>query len=205
MVIFEKLRSITRSQAIFLALTVLCMISFLVLFIDPSTRKGPLGFGPPAPMILFQMKDKSFTLLYPENWVAAETPQGNHGDIEIIAVIIVSGKQMANITIARKPFPTGNISNVVNWGQSRAAMHTDHNILSFKPLSDNNLDGLIQEYTWGSPSFNKNVTSHCQDVYIFHNADGYALSFCALQQDWPSLMNVYAQIRQSFSIQGVNK
>ena len=203
MKIHEKISPHMRLQALLVLMGILTLVSILVLIIFPATRKGPLGFGPPAPMVTFQAKDRNFSISYPENWSAFDTPQGSHGDNEIVAVILIAGQMGSNVTIARRSFPNGDISDVVAWGESRAAIQTNYTSISFSPLTDNELGGVVHEYT-GLGSSLYNITRRCQDVYVFAKNTGYDLSFCLDEQDWESLEKIFIQMRQSFVIDGAS-
>lgn len=201
MKISDKFHSLTKRQIIFLVATAWVFVSIVVWFMNPAARKGPLGFGPPASMVTFQMSDDSFSISYPQNWTVFETPNGSHGDQDVVAIILVAGHDLANITVARQSFPTGNIDNVVAWGKSRASTHQDHKSISINPFTDNNLDGYIYEYLWTHDSLVTNtITSICHDIYIFKNNTGYSLSFCSTDKDRLSLENTYEEMWQSFFV-----
>lgn len=199
MKILERIRSLTKVQIVFLIAMLWCLVSILIFLIDPAARRGPLGFGPPASMTTFRSRDSSFSILYPQNWIAVDTPQGTTDDAEAIAVIVVSGRQLANVVVARQTFSGGSITDVVHWGQARAARHLKYTPVSLGPQTDNNLGGFIHEYTWLSYPLH-NITSRCQDAYMFNKGIGYDLSFCSRQQDWQSLEDVFMKMRQSFAL-----
>lgn len=196
--------TITKRQIIVLIVITWLIASILVLLFFPSVRKGPFGFGPPASMTTFQMKDGSFSISYPGNWIAYEMPQGYHGDDEIITSISVSGREFAIINIARKSFVDGNLNDVMDWGQSRAAQHIDYLPDSIQPLNVSETKGFIQEYKWLHSAYDK-ILMHCQDVYVFADNVGYSISFCSQEQDWLSLKDFFIEMRESFSILEANK
>ena len=202
--LYKKIRTRSGLHLGLIIIVVLTLMSTLVLVFNYASRKGPLGFGPPAPMKMYLMKDKSFSIMYPGNWVVFETPQGSHGDDDVVAIILVSGRSAANVTIARRSFINGDIHDVLVWGQLRAASNIDYIPASLDPLVDNKLGGFTQDYTWRGP-YQNDVTRHCQDMYVFKNEVGYTLSFCSQEQDWVSLEDFYIQMWQSFTILGEDK
>lgn len=194
-------QNITKNQTKIIIATIWIVLSILVWSLIPASRKGPMGFGPPASMTIFKASDGSFSILSPANWVAFNLPQGYHGDKEIVASIAVSGREFAIINIAHKLFPDGKVNDVVDWGQSRAARSIDYVPTPLIPLSDSELTGFVQDYKWLHSSYDK-ILMHCQDVYVLANNDGYALSFCSKEEDWTSLKDIYIEMQQSFSIRG---
>src|SRR6266508_5202403 len=198
--LLQRIKSMKKHHVILLVATAWVLMSVLILLINPAARKGPLSFGPPAPMKSFQAKNGSYSISYPANWVVGETPQGSHGDDEVVAVILVSGRQSANIAIARRTFPNANTNDVVTWGQARATRNTGYAPVSSEPWSNGKLKGLIHEYTWSSSSSYEIITRYCQDVYVLSNNIGYTLSFCSQEQDWLSLKCYFFEMRDSFSV-----
>ena len=177
-------------------------LSFIVLLVFPIARKGLLGLGSPAMMTTFEAKDGSYSISYPANWVAGELPQGNHGDDEVIAIITVSGRSLANIIIARKSFSSGTADDVLAWGKSRASQRDDYLAISFLPFSNGNMDGFAHTYQWSSPTIVNRILRRCQDVYLLAGEYGYALTFCSQEKDWHSLDDIYVEMMQSFLATG---
>jgi len=193
------MRSIGRNQLIMLIAILWIASSVIIWLVFPTARKGPLGFGPPAEMTTFQAKDGKYTISYPANWSAFDL-EGSHGDHEVIATILVAGKSLANVTIARKSFPNGTVNDVSDWGKSRATQHDDYLVVSFLPLNDSDLNGFTHTYKWSSPTLNNKVIRYCQDNYILADDFGYDLSFCSKEKDWSFLESTYLEMMQSFSV-----
>lgn len=192
-------RILNKTQVRILMIAIWIIISALVILIFPTVRKGPLSFGPPAPMTTFQMSDGSFSISYPSNWVVFEQPQGSHNDKDVIATIIVSGRISATVKIARKSFQTDDFDVVFQWGQSRIPQ--DVLWLTQGQLSSpgSKLNGFIQEYQWPK-SVDEKPQMRCQDTYFLENNSGYILSFCSQEKDWPALVEYFIKMQQSFSI-----
>lgn len=70
------MKVLSKVQLGIIVIVILSFTTIIVLVLNPAARKGPFGFGLPAPMTTFKPKDNSYSILYPENWVARETPQG---------------------------------------------------------------------------------------------------------------------------------
>jgi hypothetical protein len=138
---------------------------------------------------------------YPENWIAQSTPQGDHGDQEVIAVVFAPAKFFLNIVVARKEFNENDISEVAMWGELRAQSR----FFSYKQgtrtayLSEH-ISGLISEYIarTGSPVETQDV--HCKDLYFLHKQDGYAFSFCATETDLIKVSSVFDEMMASIRL-----
>jgi hypothetical protein len=201
-----KIRNLTKLQLIILFVILLTIVSIIDLWMNPAHRKGLAGFGPPAKMTSYQAKDGSFSISYPENWTVIETPQGSHGDKEIVTVIIVAGHQIANITMARQSFVQGNIDEVVDWGQLRAASLYGYKSISLDPVTSNGYDGYLHEYSFSNQSAWSGMEfSHCQDLYLYENNTGYSLAFCSSEKDWPDLLSYYVEMQNSFSMKAISE
>ncbi len=196
MKILSKIRLLSKGQLGIIVIVTLCVTSILGLMLNPAARKGPFGFGPPAPMTTFKASDNSYSILYPENWVARETPQGSQDDSKIIAVIVVSGQQYGIVNIARESFPDGNVDQVIEWGQSRAAEHINYAPFPLEAAAGNT-NNYVQEYTWGNSTLKR-----CQDLYVYASDNGYAVSFCSYDSKWSYLESYFLTMMQSFSVQG---
>lgn len=201
MKLIDKNRKLTIIQLLLLIIFLSTIISILILWLNPVFRKGPAGFGPPSKMTNFQASDGSFSISYPENWTVFETPDGNHGDKEVISAILVAGHQIANLTMARQSFPEGNIDSLISWGQSRASKHDAYSSNSINPWKGINEAGFVNDYLWAQYNFlGTAIFSHCQDVYILKNEIGYSLAFCSSEKDWQDLEKYYVEMQNSFLI-----
>jgi hypothetical protein len=195
---------LSKKQVLIIIIAISSIVSVLILLLNSAVRRGQFGFGNPIPMVTFALHDGSFSILYPQNWVAMETPQGSHGDIEIVAAIVVSGQAHAGVEIARNSFPDGNLSQVIAWGESRAASCLEFS--PFFPLEtlDDNSAGYILEYscTYSDLSFfEKGETKfRYQDFYVYSNNIGYALSFFAPDTQWSDLEEYFLAMEKSFYV-----
>lgn len=144
------------------------------------------------------LKDDQIEFTYPENWVAQLTPQGNHGDKEVIGVVSVPAKFFLNIIVARKESAGEDASSVADWGLLRAQSRFIHyELISLSDYLSESFSGLISEYIarTGSPLETQNV--HCKDLYFTHNQNGYAFSFCTTENDWTEVSSIFDEIISS--------
>jgi hypothetical protein len=194
----EKLRK-TRT-IILLLLLALCLLPLLQILLFPSRRTGPFGIGLPSPMEQYSNQESGFSIVYPKSWVFNETPDGAHGDNEVIAVILVPGRSFPQVLIAHKSFPDKDLNQVAQWGQSRAKDKCECILNPLGKLETSNFRGIAQEYSWQVRTMISTTTIFCQDLYVLYNTDGYALSFCASQSYWPRVADVFNEMMNSFSI-----
>ena len=200
-IIIEKLSSLKKYRIVLLLAGLMTVASTVVWSMNPASRKGPFGFGDPAPMVKHQMRDGSFSILYPENWSVFETPGGSHGDEEIVATVVVAGKFSGYVNIARQSFPQVAKDKYLEWGESRASENQNYKSVSVTELSNLNVSGFVHEYVWSSPDFGgKMIGNRCQDIYTFTSDFAYDLSFCALEKDWLSLKEYFSDMQRSFTV-----
>lgn len=161
---------------------------------DSSRRATPFGLGIPSTMRDFNFGKEKFTMKYPESWTVVLTPQGNHGDLEVFAVGVVPWRTIPNVTFAHKYFSNGRLEDVADWGESRAQEDPAYENISISPFESDYFSGLLRSYDryFESPLGIQNI--HCQDWYFLSNDWGYAVSFCAKENDWPKVNDVFNEI-----------
>jgi hypothetical protein len=154
---------------------------------------GLFGIGLPSPMETFVGRYHPISIEHPASWVALETPQGNHGDLENIAVISVPGRSLPSVIIAVRPFPGGSIENVIDWGADRASQRQGYQLISLVEHS------ALHNYYWvvNSLIYGTEI-ARCMDWHILKNNTGYVLSFCANQDHWLTVEPVFHEMIQSF-------
>jgi hypothetical protein len=186
------------------------MITFIVIFsigmslvlmvIIPSSRTGPFGIGLPASTRIFNSKESKFSIMYPRSWVPFDLPQGNHGDQEVTTSILVPGRSFPQVFVAKKNFITEDNRQVAMWGETRKMPLMDYKILSMDNIRTASFDGLLRKYSYKNSSLFKELNIICYDFYVMDKLEGYALSFCSEEKDWPLTEPVFIQMIQSFSI-----
>lgn len=101
----KQLHSLSPRQKTYIFLILIFVVSLVIMFFSQKSRTGPFGIGLPAETQIFVARQGGFSIKYPQSWVAFETPQGSHGDEDVIAVILVPGRSFPQVYIARHFFP----------------------------------------------------------------------------------------------------
>jgi hypothetical protein len=164
---------------------------------------NPFKFGSSAVptssgMKSFVLEQDKIEFLYPDNWIADLTPQGEHGDREVIAFLTAPAPLFENIVVARKEFDGEDVSAVANWGESKAQsrfIRYKMNILI--PYSSEQVSGLIREYVDDTGSSLMTKNSYCKDLYFLHQHQGYTFSFCTYESDWDKVSPTFDKIIES--------
>jgi hypothetical protein len=198
-----KLKSENMPKARMIALLILlafCLLPAVQILLFPSKRTGPFGIGLPSPMVQYSSQKGDFSIKYPKSWGLEETPDGAHGDSEIVAVILVPGRSFPQVYIAHKLFPDKDMNKVTLWGQSRAKDRCKCAQNSAVYSDTLYFHGITQEYSWINKTIFASITISCRDWYVLYNTDGYALSFCAYQSHWPQVDSVFREMMNSFSV-----
>jgi hypothetical protein len=197
----QELRSLTLSRIIFLFFIISILISVGLFLLKFLTQTGIFGIGQPTTMRTFTAKEFHFSIQYPDDWSAIETPQGNHGDAEVAAIILPFGRSFPQVLITTRSFPNGTIDQVASWEMVRATKKPGYSSTSLSNSNTSRFGGFIHEYTWTNKTLIGAITIHCQDWYILNGQAGYVLSFCAEDQDWSNLSNLFRDMIKSFDIQ----
>jgi len=194
----SKIRSLPRRQIVILTLILLLILSLLIILAFPEKQTGPFGIGLPSDFKVFTSKSGGFIIKYPESWVAAETPQGSHGDKEVLAVILVPGRSFPQVDFAYKQFDVNDMDTVVKWGRGRAIALSNYSEISVSAIAAPNVEGIIREYTWHESSLLGDVNLQCKDLYLLRDNTGFAISFCAEDKQWQLFENAVVEMINSF-------
>lgn len=74
-------------------------------------------------------------------------------------MIVVSGRRVANISIARKSFSNGTVDVVADWGISHVSKNDDYHAISLLPFQNDNLEGFLHTYQGSSRTMTNKVLS----------------------------------------------
>lgn len=185
-------------------LVVACLLTIYQILINPKNRTGFWGIGLPAQMANYEGEQSSFYISYPESWVITELPNGNHGDMDVIATILVPGRSWPQINIRRISLPEGDVEELATYGEykiSKEKKITQTTIDKFKTI---NIDGLVHDYSWQTSSLLFGAVSiRCKDYHTIQKSNGYTLSFCAEKGQWPEVENTFNQIIESFAVKEI--
>ena len=158
------------------------LVSILRFILVPGVRTGPFGFGIPAQMTTYEGKLFPFSFQYPESWVVSETPEGNHGDLDIITTILVPGRSWPKVVIEKIDLTHEDVEGPANYEEGKIKKGKNIVQITLDQFKTTNLNGLIREYTWRTNSWIiENLVVRCNDYYVKQNSLGYTISFCAEQ------------------------
>ena len=136
---------------IFLIFIGVFLLELIRMIIFPSLRPFPWGTGLPSGWVEFISNDGKYSLQYPQTWKVYESHQRTSSEPEKIASIYFPSDVMAQrLTIYRRPFDTGNIQDVVHWGQNLAAKHKNGGIIPgiLEPYNTPNFQGFLYHYEY---------------------------------------------------------
>jgi len=178
------------------------LLSTVRFLLNPEIITGPWSVGLPSAMAIYENPYGNFTMLYPENWNAYNTPDGNHGDTDMIGMIIVPGRTYPRVYIA-----TNNgvnlLEEVVDWGEERIHDSLGYQEISLESVDMNNLEGIRRNYIKqsGSEWFGYNQII-CQAYYILDHSTGFTFTFCSESDKWEGQVNdVFQRMIESIRIE----
>lgn len=191
----NKINSPT-SVVVLLAIAVLSCLAFALL--SDLFQDRLAGVSNSNKMIQFNLVEYKMHFLYPENWWASLTPQGNHGDVEVIAFLGARGAEYQNLTVASKHIKSEDISEIGDWGdlriEDRFARYESQPLVSY---SSDEISGLIREYKAYTNSPLEIENAHCKDLYFAHEQNAFSFSFCVDENDWRAMSPVFDRIIDS--------
>ena len=157
----------------------------------------------PSPMINYVSKENIYSLDYPASWAVTETPQGEHGDLDVIGTIGRPGYSIPRLMLASHDFKQATMENVIQWGIDRAKSCREFQQKDQQKYVISGRTGIRLEYTClRNINFllSKYAIAKCFDYYVTNDSTGYALSFCALEDQWGEVGPVFEQMIKSFSL-----
>jgi hypothetical protein len=196
----KRLVSLSLRQKTYVFLISIVVISLVIMVFSQESMTGPFGLGLPAKTRVFLANREGFSIQYPQSWAAFETPQGSHGDEEVIAVILVPGRSFPQVYIARHFSPVSDISQVIAWGEIRARTRNGYLAVSVTNFNTPYLQGIMREYLWYDITLFGQLEIRCKDWYSLKGNGGYDLSFCAESKDWQQFDAVLGEMVKSFMI-----
>ena len=155
-------------------------------------------------MINYDKKQSSFSLSYPESWIVSETPNGNHGDQDVIATILVPGRSWPKIVIEKVVLPQGGLEGLAKYEEDKIHKEQIISQMTMDRFKTPNLDGLMRDYMWQTSSWwFRSIIIRCEDYYTIQDNYGYTLSFCAEKVQWAEVEKTFNEIIESFSVKAI--
>jgi hypothetical protein len=192
---------LTKRQKLEATLLIFLVGSFIISGIyNYVLGRWPFGIYISQTMALYENSEPAFVIQYPKNWAAFSTPQGNHGDLEVVAFISTPGSfYPPNVFIAHRDFSSSSIADVLQWGQMRASRHRDY--VPGEAIEHNTTTelGILFDYSGKEITLGITEDIRCFDWYTLDGISGYALSFCAKKDQWSEVETVFLNMINSFS------
>ncbi len=119
---------------VLIAIAAIVMIIVLVILymVNPNKRAGIFWLGLPSEFSELKIGNEAI-LQYPRTWVGFHTPDGNHGDGDVVAVIGVPGRGLPKVVLAHKIIVGGDAEAVAAWGDERIGKNFKLPISGIKP------------------------------------------------------------------------
>jgi hypothetical protein len=185
-----------------LLLVLLCIVASLFGFIKMLS----LNYLNSGGMQHFDMANIPFTIDYPDKWIAVNNIQGNHGDTEVIASVVLPGRSYPQMYIATRAFPDANFDEVIAWGEQRSRQKenlpsTDsfHDAELRKGLTQQGYAYVCKDISYREISLLKNYQIICREFIFLFNDQGLHVSACAEQKDWPVVEPIFIQMLDSLA------
>ncbi len=200
--IFKSIKFRHVGGILLVVLFLYTLVSVIMALILPRGYTGPLGIGIPAKLMHYTSKNGDFSIVHPSTWPISETPNGEHGDMEVFAIINPGGRSFPRMVLAKKTFTGNNLQDVVKWGEERAQQLSisDYREVYLESQSINSFTGYIRLYTFKSSGIFGDRGYICRDWYFIDNSIGFDLSSCSEQKNWDKTNSIFMQMIQSFSI-----
>ena len=142
-------------------------------------------------------------LFVPAGWFYAETPNGEGGDMDIIAMATPHGSQTTWIAVIhdgeRKQV---NLDDLAKWGLGRLEDKTNLELITEGAVRYSQTDVFVRDYSWTRGRvLQESVPMKCRAVYALTKDTnvGYGLEMCGATSDWRQLEDVFSQTVERFA------
>lgn len=139
-----------------------------------------------------------FSISVPEIWEATNTPEGNHGDKDVLMIVSALGSQplleVASTNIADK-----SLEQIITWGKQRIGKYGRYVLMSESGYSIRDAyDGILLEYSQERKDFFGNQqTFRCINWYTSRESVAFSFSFCVENSKWDTLDEVFIEMLNS--------
>lgn len=175
-------------------------LSAVIIVIQLIINPHPFSHAQPGELVSHQGESAPMVIDCPENWSFGETPQGNHGDHEVIAVI---NGDLPNMVIARAADPLPDLATAEFWALKRAS-GCENFVRTFRQdYATPHTTGVLVDYTcfWTVSLIpRRQATVPCRDYITIIDTQAYQLSFCATEEQWPDVAETFDAMLQSFHL-----
>jgi hypothetical protein len=146
-------------------------------------------------MALFESSEHDLSIQYPSGWIAKDLPDGNHGDMDVIAMFYTLSPLPA-IIMHHKEFENPTLENVASWGQQRIFdRYDEHKLEDINEETLANQEVLTRTYL---TSWSKGTAVRSKDVYIVHDDSGIILTLRATVYQYDDILPVFDAMVDSF-------
>lgn len=137
-----------------------------------------------------------FSINYPPTWTGLELPNGNHGDLEVVAMLISPSNIFPGVLIARKEVLGLTVQDVAKWGENRiTTKYSQYQLDELQDLKLNEQTLLTRTYITDA---NTSLTVKSKDVYIARGKDGIILTLRSKESEYEDAVKIFDAIVKSF-------
>lgn len=172
-------------------------IFVLQLVFNQRLRNNIFGIGLPAESTSYQSERYGFYIEFPETWSIGETPQGDHGDQDVISVIFSAGMSLgpkAFMYIRAMPTLTA-LEKLIEHEEQKTIELPGYHELELSTFSTPRFHGTTRKYQYKTAIF-----LICRNYNFVIDDIGYSLQGCAKEPFWNQSEDVFRQIVDSFDV-----
>jgi hypothetical protein len=139
-----------------------------------------------------------FSILIPSVWGVVDTPNGNHGDKEVLMVVTSLGSQPL-LEVSSANLPDKSLEQLLIWGEQRIDKYGSYSLFSDSDYSiGQEYSGKLLEYSQKRKDFIGNdQIFHCINWYTFRESVAYRFSFCSERNKWDNLRDIFIKMMGS--------
>jgi hypothetical protein len=152
------------------------LLSLLIIrFIFLKANESPIG---DLVYEEFLVEQNPVKIQVPSDWVTISTPEGSHGDINIIGIIEPLRGPYAAITI-EKTQPVINMTSLLSWAETRAKEGGKYTNVSSNEILLNGNESVVREYILTYTTLFGETSDQCRAFHLLREEIGYVITFCA--------------------------
>jgi hypothetical protein len=174
-----------------------CVIQLLTNLRQGYLLFPPFEVGPSPVLVTFRSQVKPFAIDYPKDWQAHDVLYGNHGDMEVIALISSPRFNAPILEIAYRELPDGTLEQVADWGKSRleSVSEADWNVSPPEAITIDNKPALIRTFR-----SERGLKPMCYQIYLLAQSDAYDVQMCMNEKNAsPELEGLFKRMINSIT------
>lgn len=176
---------------LFIFVLSVCSCQLMNIFLEPYKLDEPVAWE------TFQSEIKPISIIYPQDWLTFDLPQGNHGDKDVIAYMSPFKYEYPYVTILYREMRQPSLDDVAAWGERRITTPT-YKSTSLGKINIRGLEALLRNFYYTNKP---RMDYFCHHIYLADKNDAYIIEMCVDEKNKSNqVQSIFKDMIQSISL-----